>query len=349
MILRRTLIQAGAATALAAPALTGFAQQTITLRFHTFVSSTSGVWVNALAPWMDKVERESGNRIRFERFPSMQMGGTPAQLFDQARDGMADIVWTLPGNTPGRFPRSEVFELPFMMTNADATSRAYWDYMQAHAADEFRGVHTIAVHVHGPGLFHVRERAITRPDDLRGLRLRGPTRQITRLLGYLGATPVGMPLPQVPEALSRGVIDGTLIPWEIVPSVRVHEMVRFHSEFDPAVNALYSASFVMAMNQRRYEGLPPELKRVIDANTGLAASAAMGAGQQSGDAPARRMAQQHGNRINIIGAAETQEFRRQARQVEVEWVQDMDRRGFNGRELLANARRLIERHTATRA
>lgn len=349
MILRRTLIQAGAATALAAPALTGFAQQTITLRFHTFLSSTSWTWNNMFVPWMQKVERESGNRIRFEHFPSMQMGGTPAQLFDQARDGMADIVLTLPGMTPGRFPRSEVFELPFMMTNADATSRAYWDYMQAHAADEFRGVHTISINVHGPGLFHVRERAITRPDDLRGLRMRGPTRQSTRLLGYLGATPVGMPLTQVPEALSRGVIDGTVLPWETVPTLRVHEMVRFHSEFDPAVNALYSVGALMAMNQRRYEGLPPELKRVIDANTGLAVSAAMGAAQQSGDAPARRMVQQHGNRINIIGAAETQEFRRQARQVEVEWVQDMDRRGFNGRELLANARRLIERHTATRA
>ncbi len=345
MISRRTLIQSGTAVALGAPALIGFAQQSITLRFHTFVTATSGVWNNALLPWMQKVETESGGRIRFERFPSMQMGGAPGQLFDQARDGLADVVWAMPGLTPGRFPRSEVFELPFMMNNAAATSSAFWEYIQTHAADEFRGIRSLAFHVHGPGVFHVRDRAITRPEDLRGLRMRGPTRQITSLLGHLGATPVGMPLPQIPEALSRGVIDGTAIPWEIVPSIRVHEMVQFHSEFDPAAGALYTTTFIMAMNQRRYDALPSDLQRVIDANTGIEASAALGRGQESGDAAARRMAQERGNRINTIRGAEAHEFLRQARQVEVNWVQDMDRRGFNGRELLANARRLIQKHS----
>jgi len=347
MISRRTLLQTGTAVALGAPALIGFAQQSVTLRFHTFVTGTSGVWNNALLPWMQKIQTESGGRIRFEHFPSMQMGGTPAQLFDQARDGLADVVWAMPGLTPGRFPRSEVYELPFMMNNAGSTSRAFWEYIQTQAADEFRGVRSLAFHVHGPGVFHVRERAITRPADLRGLRMRGPTRQITALLGHLGATPVGMPLPQVPEALSRGVIDGTVVPWEIVPSIRVQEMVRFHSEFDPTSDALYTTTFIMAMNQRRYDELPPDLKRVIDANTGIEASAALGRGQESGDAAARRIAQERGNQINTIRGVEAQEFRRQARQVEVNWVQDMDRRGFNGRELLANARRLVEKHSRT--
>lgn len=345
MISRRTLIQSGTAVALGAPALIGFAQQSITLRFHTFIPATSGTWNDAVLQWMQKVETESGGRIRFEHFPSMQMGGAPGQLFDQARDGLADVVWATPGLTPGRFPRSEVFELPFMMSNAGATSRAFWEYIQTHAADEFRGVRSLAFHVIGPSIFHVRDRAITRPEDLRGLRMRAPTRMTTALLGHLGATPVGMPLPQVPEALSRGVIDGTMLTWEIMPSLRVHEMVQFHSEFDPAADALYTTTCMMVMNQRRYDALPPDLKRVIDANTGIEASAALGRGSESGDAPGRRIAQERGNRINTIRGAEAQEFRRQARPVEGIWVQDMDRRGFNGRELLANARRLIEKHS----
>ncbi|TDQ43559.1 TRAP transporter substrate-binding protein [Tepidicella xavieri] len=345
MIQRRTLLKSGAAVALGAPALVGLAQQTVTLKFHTFMSPTSNVWLNMHRAWMEKVERDSGGRIKFEAYPAMQLGGSPVQLFDQAKDGVVDVVWTLPGNTPGRFPRSEVFELPFMMTNAEATSKAFWEYVQTKAADEFREVKPIAFQVHGPGMFHIKNKAINSPDDLRGLKMRGPTRQITKMLGYLGATPVGMPLPQIPDALSKGVIDGCVIPWEVVPSIRVHELTQFHSEFDPAGGALYTTTFIMGMNQRRYDSLPPDLKKVIDDNSGIEASAFLGRTQQAGDAPARRQAVERGNTINTIGMAEAQEFRRRARQVEVEWVQDMDRRGFNGRDLLESARKLIEKHT----
>jgi len=345
MIQRRTLLQSGAAVALGAPALVGFAQQSVTLKFHTFMSPTSNVWLNMHKAWMDKVEKDSGGRIKFEGYPAMQLGGSPVQLFDQAKDGVVDIVWTLPGNTPGRFPRTEVFELPFMMSNAEATSKAFWEYIETKAADEYREVKALALQVHGPGMFHIKGKPINSPDDLRGLKMRGPTRQVTKLLANLGATPVGMPLPQIPDALSKGVIDGCVIPWEVVPSVKVHELTQFHSEFDPKGGALYTTTFVMAMNRRRYDSLPPDLQKVIDANTGLNTSAFLGRAQQAGDAPARKQAVDRGNKINTIGLAEAQEFRRRARQVEVEWVQDMDKRGFNGRDLLETARKLIEKHT----
>lgn len=345
MIQRRTLLKSTAAVALGAPGLVGFAQQSVTLKFHTFMSPTSNVWLNMHKAWMDKVEKDSGGRIKFEAYPAMQLGGSPVQLYDQAKDGVVDIVWTLPGNTPGRFPRTEVFELPFMMTNAEATSKAFWEYIQTQAADEYRDIQPIALQVHGPGMFHVKPRIITQPDDLRGLKMRGPTRQITKMLGYLGATPVGMPLPQIPDALSKGVIDGCVIPWEVVPAVKVHELVGNHSEFDSRSEALYTTTFVMGMNKARYQSLPPDLKKVIDANSGIETSAFLGRVQQSGDAPARKLAVDRGNKIHTIGLAEAQAFRRKARHVEVEWVQDMDRRGFNGRQLLESARQLIQKHT----
>ncbi len=345
MIPRRTLLQAGAGVALGAPAIIGLAQQSVTLKFHTFMSPTSNVWLNMHKAWMDKVEKDSQGRIKFEAYPAMQLGGSPVQLFDQAKDGVVDIVWTLPGNTPGRFPRTEVFELPFMMTNAEATSKAFWEYIQTKAADEYREIKPIALQVHGPGMFHVKTKAINTPDDLRGLKMRGPTCQVTKLLANLGATPVGMPLPQIPDALSKGVIDGCVIPWEVVPSVKVHELTQFHSEFDPKGGALYTTTFVMAMNQRKYDSLPPDLKKIIDANSGLNTSAFLGRAQQAGDVPARKQAVDRNNKINTIGMAEAQEFRRRARQVEAEWVQDMDKRGFNGRDLLNSARALIEKHS----
>ena len=183
-------------------------------------------------PWMDKVEKDSGGRIKFEAYPAMQLGGTPVQLYDQANDGVVDIVWTLPGNTAGRFPRIEVFELPFMMNNAEATSKAYWEYVQTQCPDEFKETQVLALHVHGPGMFHSTNKQIKTAADLKGMKVRGPTRQITKMLGSVGATPVGMPLPQIPDALSKGTIDACVIPWEVVPSVKVHELTKFHSEFD---------------------------------------------------------------------------------------------------------------------
>ena len=156
---RRSLLQLAATATLAASALAAQAQQTVTLKFHTFMAPQSGVWLNMHKPWMATVEKASGGRIKFEAYPAMQLGGTPVQLYDQVKDGVVDVIWTLPSNTAGRFPRVEVFELPFMMTNAEATSRAYWDYVQTNAPDEFKDVHVLALHVHGPGVIHTTDKA----------------------------------------------------------------------------------------------------------------------------------------------------------------------------------------------
>ena len=343
---RRTLLKSGATVvALGAPALSSFAQAQVTLKFHTFMAPQSNVWLNMHKAWMDKVEKESGGRIKFEAYPAMQLGGTPAQLYDQAKDGVVDITWTLPGTTTGRFPRVEVFELPFMMTNAEATSRAYWEYVQTMAPDEFKEVQLLALQVHGPGVIHTVDKPVKSVDDLKGLKVRGPTRQVTKLLASLGATPVGMPLPSIPDALSKGTINGAVIPWEVVPSVKVQELTKFHAEFDPAGGSLYTTAFVMSMNKAKYNSLPPDLKKVIDNNSGINTSGWLGKTQQAGDAAGRKTATDRGNQVFTVSVAESQNFRRKSRAIELEWVEDMNKRGFDGRKLLDTAKALIEKHT----
>jgi TRAP-type C4-dicarboxylate transport system substrate-binding protein len=342
---RRQFVQGTAAAAvLGAPHLSGLAQQVVTLKFHTFMAPMSNVWLTMHKPWMEKVEKDSGGRIKFEGYPAMQLGGTPVQLYDQARDGVVDIVWTLPGNTAGRFPRVEAFELPFMMNNAEATSKAYWEYVQTQAPDEFKETHVIALHVHGPGMFHSATKQIRSVADLRGMKVRGPTRQITKMLGSVGATPVGMPLPAITDALSKGTIDACAIPWEVVPSIKVHELTKFHSEFDNTGAALYTTTFVMAMNQAKYNSLAPDLKKVIDANSGMAASAWLGKTQQSNDPAGRKTAVDRGNTIYQFTAAQRDEFIKLSGNVDDEWVADMDKRGFKGAQLLSTAKALIAKH-----
>ena len=341
---RRTLLKTTAAATLGAPGLSGLAQQSVTLKFHTFMAPLSSVWLTMNKPWMEKVEKESGGRIKFEGYPAMQLGGTPVQLYDQAKDGVVDIVWTLPGNTAGRFPRIEAFELPFMMNEAEATSKALWEYVQTVAPDEFKDTQVLALHVHGPGVIHTTDKAIHSIADLRGVKLRAPTRQVTKLLGVLGATPVGMPLPGIPDALSKGTINGCVIPWEVVPSVKVHELTKFHAEFEPAGGSLYTTTFVMSMNKAKYASLAPDLKKVLDNNSGMAASAWLGKTQQGNDPLGRKAAVDRGNTIFTVSAAEAQDFRRKSRSIEVEWVEDMNKRGFDGRKLLDTARALIDKH-----
>ncbi|RIK84300.1 MAG: C4-dicarboxylate ABC transporter [Hyphomicrobiales bacterium] len=332
-----------AAAWMAAPAAAS--AQEVTLRLHQFLPAQANVPTNLLYPWADRVEAQSGGRIRIERYPAMQLGGTPPQLIDQAQDGTVDIVWTLPGYTPGRFPTTEVFELPFMMSNAEAASKAYWDMFEKHMKDgEFADVHILATWVHGPGVIHS-SRPVETLQDLRGMKLRAPSRIINTLLGELGATPVGMPVPAVTEALSRGVIDGAVIPWEVAPSVKVEELVSHHTEFAGG-EALYTATFVLAMNKARYESLPEELRKIIDDNSGREVSGLFGRTQEHYDGPARQLAVDRGNTIVELDADEVAAWKAASRPVIDGWIAEMNGRGLDGQALVDEARELIAKYTA---
>lgn len=320
--------------------------QEVTLRLHQFLPPQSTVPAQLLAPWAERVEAESNGRIKVEMYSSMALGGQPADLYDQAREGIVDIVYTLVGYTPGRFPRVEVLELPFMMTNAEATSRAYWDLYESDMRDaDYRDVHMIATWVHGPGLLHVRGDGIHRLEDMKGLKLRGPTRIIIEMLGELGATPIGMPVPAVPEALSKGVIDGAVVPWEVTTALKLAELTDSHTDF-AGDHALYTAAFVLAMNKARYDSLPPDLKAVIDANSGPEVSAMFGRIQQEADAVGKAVAVERGNEIVTLDEAEAERWKQAAKPVVEKWFADMETKGIDGRALHERARKLIDKYTS---
>ncbi|RQO84199.1 C4-dicarboxylate ABC transporter [Acidovorax sp. FJL06] len=314
----------------------------IVLKVHHFLPAGSYAQQMFIQPWCDKIAVESARRIRCQIYPSMQLGGTPPQLVDQLRDGLVDVIWTLPGYTPGRFPRIEAFELPFMMQSPEAASRALWDFVQQYAAEDFKAVHPIAFHVHGDGVFHLVRKPVTTLADLKGLKLRAPTRQTNKLLAALGATPVAMPVPAVGEALAKGVIDGALVPYEVVPSVKIQELVKFHSETDPAEPAIYTSTFLFAMNKARYDGLPAELRKVIDANSGADLSAHIGAVFLQADAEGKKLTR--GNTTNVIPKAELAQWKKAAQPVTDAWVAEVTAKGMNGQQLLDGARALLHKH-----
>ena len=332
----------GGVAALAVMSGAALAQE-VTLKLHQFLPAQASVPRLVLDVWADKVEADSGGRIKIDRYPSMQLGGKPPELMDQAIDGVADIIWTVVAYTPGRFPGTEVFELPFIMTDARAASRAYWEMFEEHWKDtEFKDVHVLATWVHGPGVFHTKD-PVESPGDLQGMKIRGGGRQVNTLLTKLGATPVGMPVPAVSEGLSKGVIDGTTIPWEVTTALKVPELVENHTEFEGA--ALYTLTFVLAMNKEKYASLPDDLKAVIDANSGLELSVFAGGTQADADMPARQIAEDLGNNIIVIDRAGTQEWRALSQPIYDEWVADMATRGIDGQALIDEAQMLMEKYS----
>ncbi len=318
--------------------------QDVTLKVHHFLPPTSTIHAKLLLPWCDTLARESAGRIKCQIFPAMQLGGSPSQLFDQAKDGVADIIWTLPGSSAGRFPLIEAFELPFMIGTAEGASKAVWEYSQTYAQAEYKDVKPLAFHTHEPGHFFLRKRPVAQLSDLKGLKVRAPTRIANKTLAALGATPVGMPVPQVGDALSKGVIDGALLPYEVVPALKVQEVTRFASETDASYPALYTSVFMIAMNKAKYEALPPELKKIIDANSGLALSAWGGRIYDEAHGPGRKAVADRGNAINNIPPAELDKWRQATDRIDDEWVAEVGAKGHDGKKLLAAARGLIAKH-----
>ena len=339
----KRLIPLLAAIAVSLGSTTAFAQEVI-LKIHHFLSPNSTAQQKLLGPWCEKIAKESNNGLKCQIYPAMQLGGTPPQLFDQAKDGVADIVWTVPTYQAGRFIKSEVFELAFMTKTATGGSRAFWEYLQKNSMDEFKGTKLILAHVHDGAVLHFASKQVKTLEDLKGLKIRAPTRIGTRMLSALGATPVQMPAPQVTEAISKGVVDGASLPWEVVPALKVHEVTKFHTETAPGQRKMSNTIFVIAMNEAKYNSLPANLKKVIDANSGAEASAWAGQVWDGTLEPARKLANERGNSITDLSASEYQRWEKATEVVAQEWVKDVSAKGADGKKLLDSARALLNQY-----
>jgi TRAP-type C4-dicarboxylate transport system substrate-binding protein len=317
--------------------------ETVTLKFHSFPPMPANSNAKFVKPWADKVTAESNGEIAVEMYPSMQLGGKPPQLVDQVREGAVDIIWTVAGYTPGRFPHLEAFELPFMPSSAEATSQAAQEYMETVGAKDLEDYKVLAVFVHAPGKIHTKDRLIKSAADLAGLKMRGPTRVISQMLGELGATPVGMPVPQVAPSLSKGVIDGMVVPWEIMPSFKLQELTKSHSSVS-GDRGLYTTPFLFLMNKAKYESLSDAQKKVIDDNSGMALAKLAGQLWDGFEAPARALAADAGGEFHEISGAPLDELKSAGNKLVDDWIKQAGDNGLDGAALVETARGLIAKY-----
>jgi TRAP-type C4-dicarboxylate transport system substrate-binding protein len=324
----------------AAPA----AAQEVTLDVHHFLSAQAPAHKAFIEPWARRIEEQSNGRIAIDIYPAMSLGGRPSELYDQVVKGKVDIAWTVTGYTPARFPRTEVFELPFIHeTDAVATNLAIQDLFDRHLAADYTETHPILVHVHAGQTIDMASQPIRRLEDLRGQRVRIPSRTGGWMVEAFGADSVGVPVTALPLAFDKNIIDGTMIPYEIVPPLRLQQRVNTvtvgHDD-----TRFGTAVFVLAMNQQVYDALPPDLQAVIDANSGANLAEAIGDVWMQVETRAESAIVGAGIERIELSAAETDRFREAAKPVVERWIEEVAALDIDGEALVRAARSAISQH-----
>jgi TRAP-type C4-dicarboxylate transport system substrate-binding protein len=324
--------------------VTGAAAQEYTFKLHHLLSAKAPAHTQMLEPWAKQVEENSGGKVKIEIYPAMSLGGKPPELVQQARDGVVDIVWTVNGYTPGLFPRTEVFELPGVYVNdITAANLAMYDMFESDLRQEYKGLEVMWLHVHAGQAIMTVDKEVRSPADMAGMKMRIPTRTGAWVIEALGASPLATPVPEVPQALSKKVIDGTLLPWEIIPPLKLMDQINYFIE--GANNTrLGTTSFQVSMNQARWDGLPDDIKKAFKDASGRDWWGKVGEIWRAGDDFGIGLAVKAGKKHIMLTEDETQVFLDTLEPVVDRWVEEVTANGIDGAALVQKARELTAKN-----
>lgn len=310
-------------------------------KLHHFLSPKAPAHSKMLEPWAKKIMDDSNGRIKIEIYPSMTLGGRPPQLPRQVRDGVVDIAWIVNAYAAGQFPRSEVFELPGVhQGNSAAVNKAMHTMYQGELRKDFKGVVALFQHVHGGQAIHMATQEVRSPADLEGKKIRIPTRTGAWILEALGANPVKTSVGEIPVALSKKVIDGALIPFEIIPPLKIHEQTKYQIE-GPNGKRLGTTSFSTLMNEARWNGLPADIQKIFVDNSGADWHDHVGNVWDKSEEFGIAMAVKSGNKHIQLTEKEWSAFETKMAPVADRWIAEMKKKGIDGQALYDEARKLV--------
>ena len=347
MISRRQML-ATTGSAFALPFVSrAFAQSPeFTLKLHHLLGPKSPAQTRMLEPWAQGIEKDSGGRLKIDIYPAMSLGGAPPQLVRQVADGVVDIVWTVNGYTPNLFPREEVFELPIIFNgNIAAANLAMRDMFDEHLAEDFKDVHVCFLHVHAGQAIHMVDKAVHHPADLAGLKLRVPGPTGIAVVEALGATPVSMPVPDLPQALTTHAVDGALIPWEIIPALKLQDSTKYQIE-GPNNQRFGTTTFQVTMNKGTWESLPDDLKEVVNKHSDEAWLKTVAEVWRGNDDAGIKVATDAGNEHIVLTDDEMAEFNTALAPVIDRWIKERTAQGIDAQGLVDAAKAAIAKHSA---
>ncbi len=325
---------------------TGAAQaQVTTIKFSHFLAPNSNFHKFVAEPWCAAIEKDSGGKLKCQLYPALQLGGTPPQLVDQVKNGVADVVWTSPSYSTGRFPRTEALELPFTLPPGGLNgSKAMWEYYQKNAQEDFKDFKVLAIFSASNVVMSTASKPILTVDGFKGIKLRSPSRFSSLFLSALGGTPVNMPIAQVTESVSKGVIDGAMAPWEVLPATKIDEVTKYHMEGQPGQPGFTQTPMAVLMNKAKFEGLPADLKAVIDKHSGTALVEMTGKVWDQGNEDARKKMSGQGNKVLVIKNEDYAAMKKAVASVEEDWIKQATAKGLDGKKLAADVHAIGAKH-----
>ncbi|GIX15339.1 MAG: C4-dicarboxylate ABC transporter [Paracoccaceae bacterium] len=329
----RWLAALAAAAALAAGTASA---ETFHLKVATYVTPLHGMskWLES---WAASLREASGGRLEFEILHGAQMG-PPPRYYDIARNRQADITWILHGATPGRFPLTEVSNMPFLFCSAEQATRVvnHPRLREAFTDAEHRGVEVLMVFAHPPGQIHMAEGAVRRLEDFAGKAIRPASTAVGKLIAELGGRPVGLPPTEMAEGLQKRTIDGVMIDFG---GSGIAFQLGPHLASATKIDA-YISTFALVMNPDSMAALPEDLRKLIrdsvkdrDTEIGALWDAIATAG--------RKVLEKDGVEILTMEPDELARLRAVGDRVTEGYLAELDEKGLPGREVYQLIRELI--------
>ncbi|WND47791.1 TRAP transporter substrate-binding protein [Pasteurella multocida] len=320
------------------------ANDKVVLKIGHFLPALSTMHNDVLVPWCQDLNTESKGRIECQLYPSNQLGGTAGQLIDQVRNGVADIVWTAPGYSPGRFKIIEALETPFLLPNVRVGNKVAWEFFEKYAKDtEFKQFKVLSIQSDGGVTFHS-NKPLNEVEDLKNNKLRTPTRLASQVIQALGGAAISIAPSQVAESISKGVVDGAMGAWEVVPPTKLDEVTKYHVM--PAVGEPFPTVTVLAlvMNQKKYDSLPADLKAILDKHSGPALLERITVAWEKTEDNARKKVLANGGVITEFGPKHTAKMKAMTDSLTKDWIESMNKQGKNGQQLIDDLREMVKKH-----
>lgn len=315
--------------------------QAVDLKIAHFVPPTHpiSVW---LENWSKKLEADSKGELKFTIFPNMQLG-PPPKYYDIARTGQADITWFVHGFTPGRFPLSEISNLPYMVASAEVGAKLLNDpeLRGKYLNGEHAGVRPLLLMTHQPGNIHTANKPIRTVADMKGMRLRFSSATIKDFVAELGGTPVGIPPTQIVESMQKGTIDGAWIDYGGASTFKIGPVTKYTTEMYS-----YVTSFCICMNQRSYDRLPANLKKLIDDSL-VGVEKAVGDAWDSIDGPGKADLMKAGMTPVVLSKEEDAKFRAAGAKVSDAKIAELNQKGMPASDVYKMMKALAAKHEKT--
>ena len=302
--------------------------ETIELKMSHFMPTKHVQHSKVMEPWAKKIGELTDGRVKVTIFPGGALG-KPPQQYDNAVKGITDIAFGLQSYTSGRFPLTSALRLPFMVKSGEQGAKALWRTYEKYLRNEYKDVKVLWLFMHGPGQIYTTKKQVKTIDDLKGMKIRSPGPIMSKVVKQVGAVPVHMPITQVYTALERKTVDGVAAPWEIMRPFRFYEQCKYATVAD-----IYSMTFFVVMNKKKYESLPPDIRKIIDDNSGLQMAITAGRAYDQADTPGKKLFEEKGGKIYQLPEAEKEKWMKSSMIIKTNWLKDMEAKGLPGKAVL---------------